>query len=346
MKIINTSSWVDFPLSELGFENYHGERLNKAQRVSGHIPFITAGKVNRGIAQYIETDRLLYHKAITVDMFGNCFFQRDDCTGDDNVYFFVNNELSDEQKLFISCVINVDTSRRFAYKEQFRQSNADSLTATLPVNSAGQPDWDYMQSMMEKHIANEESRITPLLAINSIHPRKINISGWHEFRLDELFTIIKGSRLKSTDRIPGEIPYVGASRFNNGITQYISNDEHLHPGGVLTVCYNGPVGTAFYQPIQFWATDDVNVLYPATPMSMEILLFVAAAIEKVGANYAYTDKWKIDDMAASKIPLPTTSSGTPDFDFITNHMRTLICTQESSLRTLQDIIHLSQAGCA
>lgn len=84
---------------------------------------------------------------------------------------------------------------------------------------------------------------------------------WGEFRIDQLFRVAKGSRLKSTDRTPGSIPYVGASQFNNGITHFIGNDEHLHPGGVLTVCYNGPVGTTFYQPNEFWATDDVNVLW-------------------------------------------------------------------------------------
>lgn len=159
---IDTSSWGEFSLKDLGFENYHGERLNKDRRREGEVPFITAGKTNRGIAQYISTDRKLYRKAITVDMFGNCFFQIDDCAGDDNVYFFVNDQLSDEHKLFISCVINAETSLIYAYREQFRQPDADALKVKLPVDSSGCPDWDYMQSVVERELATADIKLDSL----------------------------------------------------------------------------------------------------------------------------------------------------------------------------------------
>lgn len=162
----------------------------------------------------------------------------------------------------------------------------------------------------------------------------IDTSTWGEFRVDELFRIVKGARLTTAQRLPGEIPYVGASQFNNGITHYIGNDEKLHPGGVLSVCYNGPVGTTFYQPDPFWATDDVNVLYPKDEVSMEALLFVAPAIAKIGSEYAYIDKWKLSDMESAKIRLPQTSSGEPDWEFMERRMFRLIERQELELDTL------------
>ncbi|WP_131295748.1 hypothetical protein [Schaalia georgiae] len=162
---INSSTWREFGLQELGFKNFHGERLNKSCRIDGEIPFITAGKVNRGVAQYIDTDRTLYHNAITVDMFGNCFFQSGYCTGDDNVYFFVNDQLSDEHKLFISCVINVVTSRLYVYKEQFRQPDANALTVRLPVDSDGSPAWEYMASYVSQLLYSSDKSLTYLEAI-------------------------------------------------------------------------------------------------------------------------------------------------------------------------------------
>lgn len=159
---IHTSSWIEFLLKDLGFSNFHGERLNKIHRVDGDVPLITAGKINRGIAQHIDTDRTLYQKPITVDMFGNCFFQKDDCTGDDNVYFFVNDQLSDEHKLFISCSINAATSRSYSYEEQFRQSDADALTVRLPVDPSGRPDWKYMSTYIKDIIRDAESSLNYL----------------------------------------------------------------------------------------------------------------------------------------------------------------------------------------
>ncbi len=162
-------------------------------------------------------------------------------------------------------------------------------------------------------------------------PVDIDPDIWGEFRIDQLFRVVKGSRLKSTDRTPGDIPYVGASQFNNGITHFIGNDEHLHPGGVLTVCYNGPVGTTFYQPNEFWATDDVNVLYPLNDVSPEALLFIAPIIEKIGSKYAYIDKWKLADMKAAIIKLPVEMSGNPDWVYMERVMHSIIKTQESKL---------------
>lgn len=162
----------------------------------------------------------------------------------------------------------------------------------------------------------------------------IDTSRWAEFRIDQWFTLVKGTRLTSLARSDGDIPYVGASQFNNGITHFIGNDEKLHPGGVLTVCYNGPVGTTFYQPQEFWATDDVNVLYPKVPMSMESMLFIAPMIENAGSEYAYIDKWKMTDMAAAIIRLPITPSGTPDWEFMEQTMRGVLKQQERELDTL------------
>lgn len=163
----------------------------------------------------------------------------------------------------------------------------------------------------------------------------IDTSMWGEFRIDDVFRLVKGTRLKSTDRIPGNLPYVGASQFNNGITHLIANDDAIHPGGVLTVCYNGPVGTTFYQPEPFWATDDVNVLYPKMDVSMEVLLFIAPIIEEVGSKYAYVDKWKIEDMAAANLRLPVTHSGDPDWAYMEQKVRRVFEKQKKKLAFIE-----------
>lgn len=158
MAKIDAGGWKPFAMRDLGFSNFHGERLNKAARIEGSIPFVTAGFDNRGIAQNIGNDRPTYHKAISIDMFGNCFFQPNDCAGDDNVYFFVNDDVSDYCKLFIATCINTDTSKRFAYVEQFRQPNADALSVTLPVDASGEPDWAYMEEYMS--VVMKESEVS------------------------------------------------------------------------------------------------------------------------------------------------------------------------------------------
>ena len=119
-KKIDVVNWVDFSLRDLGFSIFHGQRLNQAHRVDGDIPFITAGSENRGLKQYIATDRTVYSNPITVDMFGNCFYQPYACCGDDNVYFFVNDQSHICRKclwqlaLILKLSINIATESSFA----------------------------------------------------------------------------------------------------------------------------------------------------------------------------------------------------------------------------------------
>jgi hypothetical protein len=114
-----------------------------------------------------------------------------------------------------------------------------------------------------------------------------NIENWEWFRYDEIFDIKKGKRLTKADMIAGSINYIGAIDSNNGITAQISNNEHIHNANTITVSYNGSIAEAFYQNEPFWATDDVNVLYPEFELNPYIAMFLCTLIyrEKYRFNY-------------------------------------------------------------
>ena len=168
--------------------------------------------------------------------------------------------------------------------------------------------------------------------------KKIDIKDWQPFKLESLFDIVKGSRLTKADMKEGNIRYIGATAFNNGITNYIGNNEETHPAGTLTVCYNGSIGQTYYQDKEFWATDDVNVLYPKFSMNKYIALFLAPLIRSVGRNYAYTDKWKIEDMKSSIIYLPVDEQNQPNWGYIEQYMRKIESNVQISVNQLLSVI--------
>lgn len=141
---------------------------------------------------------------------------------------------------------------------------------------------------------------------------------WKWFRLgdERLFRIKKGKRLTKSDMINGNIPYIGAIDSNNGVSQHISNDEYLHPANTITVSYNGSVAEAFYQEKAFWATDDVNVLYPNFELNRYIAHFITTIIRKEKYRFNYGRKWDKEMMEQSKIKLPVDTMGNPDWDWI------------------------------
>lgn len=167
---------------------------------------------------------------------------------------------------------------------------------------------------------------------------KIDTSEWKEFKIGDLFKIIKGSRLTKADMKEGTIKFVGSSALNNGETHRIGNIEKLHPANTITVCYNGSVGETFYQDEVFWASDDVNVLYPKFDMNELIALFMCPIIKCVGQKYAFIDKWKLDDMKNDIIKLPVTTNGLPDWNYMENYIKELKLSSYVNLKNILSVM--------
>ena len=158
-----------------------------------------------------------------------------------------------------------------------------------------------------------------LPVIPQLHDRE-----WRLFRLNDLFELKKGRRLTKAQlkTRPGAVPFIGAIDNNNGVSNFV--DKAIHEGGTITVNYNGAgVADAFYQPVPFWASDDVNVLYPKFDLTAEIALFVATVIRKEKYRFSYGRKWHLERMRESMIHLPIDGSGRPDWTFMKDYIDTL-----------------------
>ena len=152
-------------------------------------------------------------------------------------------------------------------------------------------------------------------------------SSWKWFRYDEIFEIRKGKRLTKENMTEGDIRYIGAIDSNNGLSAFIGNDSQLHQGNTISVSYNGSIGYAFYQDKEFWATDDVNVLYPKFLLNRYIAMFLCHLIEKEQYRFCYGRKWDLEAMNKSKIKLPVTQEGTPDWKYMEDFVKDQIIPQ-------------------
>ncbi len=144
-----------------------------------------------------------------------------------------------------------------------------------------------------------------------------------EFSVLDFFDIKKGKRLTKAQMIDGDINFIGSTADNNGVTAKIGNTEHLHPGGTITVSYNGSVGEVFYQEDKFWASDDVNVWYPKEKWSIEIMQYFMTAIKKLSTRYNYNAKWTLEKMKAEKINLPVTKTGKINYNYMTKYIKNI-----------------------
>lgn len=149
---------------------------------------------------------------------------------------------------------------------------------------------------------------------------------WDKFRLGDLFRIVKGKRLTQANMIEGKTPFIGASAKNNGYTNRIGNLENHHPGGIITVSYNGSIAEAFYQPKEFIASDDVNIFYPKFNLTPYLAIFLCTIIFKEKYRFTYGRKWYLELMEESEIWLPSIESNSkivPNWEFMEEYIKRL-----------------------
>lgn len=298
-------------VSKEGFENWISE--------GNCIQLIHIGDAAAGYANYIP------NKFIAMSGKSSCAY---------------NKNMTKYSGLFIAAIISKTNMHKYSFKDSWTGGKVKNTVITLPYKTNTEPDWEYMESYMKNIMQESEKNIEKL---NNIHNGKktIDILGWREFSLggdNGLFRIVKGTRLTKANMKDGNINFIGSSSVNNGITNHISNLEHIHPANLITVSYNGSIGEAFYQEKPFWASDDVNVFYPNFKQSFEIAMFLIPLIRKIGQKYKFVDKWKLEDMCNDKITLPINGNGEPDWEYMENYMKNIMNDTKAKLNILKTAI--------
>lgn len=140
--------------------------------------------------------------------------------------------------------------------------------------------------------------------------------------------------------LDGRINFIGAISTNNGIRQTI-DAPFVWKGNCITVNYNGSVGHAYYQPTEFYASDDVNILYSkGFTLDESLALYFCTAIFKASAKYSYSSKWTKERMECSSIILPTYSNKI-DFSFMRRYIATLKAERVATLKAYLQAARLS-----
>lgn len=146
---------------------------------------------------------------------------------------------------------------------------------------------------------------------------------WKEFFLEDVVLIDSGKRLTKADMMLGNMPFIGASEMNNGITAFTCTTNESLDSNVLGVNYNGSVGFSFYHPYKAIFSDDVKRLRwkDVARNNKYTLLFLSSVIGQQKDKYAYGYKFNAQRMKRQKILLPICIDGTIDWQFMEEYMR-------------------------
>ncbi|MCZ4264089.1 restriction endonuclease subunit S [Erythrobacter sp. G21629-S1] len=239
--------------------------------------------------------------------------------GRDVMILTAREAMSDQEKIWWATCISHNRFR-FGFG---RQANRTLGDLELPSPNS-MPEW--VSGAELGKLTNAKAKVAELPA------KTPEAKDWAYFSLGSLFDIKKGQRLTKANMKPGMTPFVGAIDKDNGVREFVSAQPN-HESNVITVNYNGSVAEAFYQEAPFWASDDVNVLYPKFDMSALVALFICTIIKLEKFRFNYGRKWKLDRMKDFEIKLPSDASGEPDWEEVTQFMERLPYSRGATLET-------------
>ena len=307
------------PLSELFTPKYGAnlELVNVEECLKtdpDSLRFVTRTETNNGVSAYVKrSDEITSNPehtisvAVSGSVLSSFYQDHEYYSGRDLYYLVPKREMSVEEMIFYTLCIKANK-----YKYNYgRAANKTLRTIMLPAAMAE----EFRDVTIDSIIVPER---TPLID-NQI---ELNPESWKWFEIQELFLIKKGKRLTKEDMVEGKTPFIGSIDSNNGYREYIGQSPN-HSGNTITVNYNGSVAESFYQPNPFWASDDVNVLYPKFKMSPYMALFIVTILKAEKYRFNYGRKWHVERMNNTKIKLPVTVQQLPDFDFMENFIKSL-----------------------
>ena len=138
--------WQTYNLEELFGKSTRGRRLKSADRVSGNLPFVTAGEANEGISDFIGNDVIVFSEnTTTIDMFGSAKYRNYKYGGDDHIAVVHTEKLPKFASIFVTTAIHkVSNAGQFSYSRNFYAKDADELNISLP-STQGDPLYSYME---------------------------------------------------------------------------------------------------------------------------------------------------------------------------------------------------------
>lgn len=144
---------------------------------------------------------------------------------------------------------------------------------------------------------------------------------WGEFYVKDIFTsITRGKRLTKENRLVGSIPLVTAGFQNEGVADFISNEEQHSYCNAITIDMFGNVFCRLYE---FKCDDNIHVLKNST-LNNRSLKFITNCIKSTTNEiFSYGKQFRMKMIKKLKILLPITPEGQPNYAYMEAYMKAL-----------------------
>ena len=308
---------------------------------SGTTPYLCASAENNAVSSYIGYRADLKEAGNCIFIGGKTFvvsYQENDFFSNDshNLALYLCDEVNATKPhlLFMAACIARSLGHKYTWGNSISKQKIKGDFVSLPVTASGEIDFAFMDSFIREL---EEERIRELAAylkVSGLADSKLSASerdaldrfgkeGFAEFRLEDIFDIDKTTGFNSDRLVDGEeYDYITRTSFNQGIlksTGYVDGGEINAAGtwslGLLQMDF-------FYRKKPWYAGQFVRKITSKIPMSDLACHFFTGILNKQKKHLLSVLVRNVDEtFRSSKVMLPVTSSGLPDYGYMETFMR-------------------------
>ena len=334
MERLNEKKWDEFVLDDI-FTVGAGKRLETRNKVEGMRPFIGATDNGNGVTGFVGNDNASKDSNVLGVNYNGApciaFYHPYECIFTDDVkrLHLKNQEDNKFVLLFFTSIFAMQRVK-YSYGYKFKEKRMHRQKLMLPVDDKGKPDYAYMTHYSTEMRGGMLMRYKNFIAgqLSQLEHKDIpalNEKEWGHFLIPDVFSNIqRGKRLKNADHVPGIIPYVSSTANNNGVDDYVKATAGTRSfSDCISLENSGSVGTAFYEPFEFVASDHVTSL-KREGTSKFVYLFLATTIERQGSNFNFNREINDARIKKMQVMLPVTDGGRPDYEYMEQYVKNMM----------------------
>lgn len=330
MMKLSDRKWKAFQLNDNIFSLYssiNSTDFSKLKKGSNeYYPFVTRTENNNGIAHFVSIQDKQFNES-NVLIIGL----------DTQTVFFQAYKFYTGQNIQILKLNNVNMNKYTALfikpllQKQIENLNWGGNGATLgrlskkkimlPVDNDENPDYDFMERYIKEKYLSLKTQIKEKQKHEIYDWRELNDVGWNNFKIGDIANVNGGKDLPKYDRKTGNIPFVGSSSQNNGVTDFIDIDYRniKVANKSIGINRNGSVGYSFYHPYYAYYSGDTRFIKTENN-NKYANLFIVNIISNQRDKYAYGYKMGTQRIKKQIVKLPTKNNH-PDYDFMEQYMK-------------------------
>ena len=230
---------------------------------------------------------------------------------------WITGYMNRTEKPGFSVNVQVGPSNEWA-AEAYMETDYSNMCRRSFINTIA----DYSTYLFRNRIVNSVSDVSCTNESVGLNP-----SAWQWFEISDLFKI-SGSKttplLELEEVGDGDYPFITTKATNNGVGGFFNYYTENENSKGLIVVDSAVIGYCSYQNQPFSASDHVEVLTPRSiAMDSYVAMFLVTILNMEQYRYNYGRKCSQSRLRNSKIKLPVTIDGSPDFVFMERFIKSL-----------------------